>query len=272
MRKYFFLIFFISLIAPGCKKDNKPVSPKSKEVIVQDDKVYEFHWYKKTSDYYQKKIAIYGFVLLDTITNEIGPDRFTIYERPNCYKCGETMVQTDVKIPLIMIDDTTFENENKGAQWRLVKIMARVENYQYATIERFEVSEYSYPDYMESGYQKLTNDFLNKKDYYDEPVYIEGKLELNLHAVNLDYVFLGIKQSGIQKDISIYVKAGDGPNTANRLPDNYTIKDLIVRDKTGREVQQKRVRLYGRFESTLEPDFKDKNAGSLHVEMIEVVK
>lgn len=272
-KKWIFVIPIVFiLLSISCKEKRKKEKFTKKKEVVFDDKVHEFYWYKKTSDYYGKRIAIYGFVWLDSITQEIGPNRFTIYERPNCYMCGETMVQTDVKIPVITVEDTSFNNENKGAQWRLVKITARADNYQYATIERFELSEYSYPDYIESGYEKIRDDFGNRNDYSNYPAYIEGWLKLNVVTFNSEYVSLRLKHSGLHKDIAIYIKSGKGPNTANPLPDQYTEQDLIVRDKHGMEVQNKRLRLFGRYESNTKPEFNANNIGNLYVEMIEVIK
>lgn len=265
-------IIVASLMLFSCSGKPKNNNHSQKKQPVIDNTIHDFQWYKKTGDYYQKRIAIYGFIFIDSIQNEIGPNRFTVYERPNCYKCGETVVQTDVKMPIIAIDDTSFTNEQTGPQWRLVKIIARVENYQYSTIERFEMAEYSYPDYIESGYQKLTNELTTKNNYYDEPAYIEGKLELKSINANTGYVYLGITQTRLSKKVSIYIKSGNGPNTANPLPNEYSMKDLKVRDKMGVEVQNKRLRLFGRYETELDPELSNDYSGMLHVEMIEAIQ
>lgn len=265
---YLSLFFVISCGSGKSKNENKNEQSK---VVPSNQPPVEYKWYKKTSDYYKKKIEVYGFVWLDTITEELPPGGYSIFERPNCYDCGELTVSSEIPLKILQIKDSTIENTNKGSQWRLVKVTTFIDKAEYNTIEQIEMAEYSYPDYQNSGFTPILNADFEGEYKYEERKYVEGYLDLALLTISDDKQMLRLKNNGLKRNISAFINVGSLPNQVERLPERYSAKDLKVRDKYGNLVNNKKVRLYGIWNGPNIEDTKD-SGGIFYVEVIELIE
>ncbi len=269
--KKFFLFFMAIAFLTACGNNSSSKKQKKNTIIQKDLTIYEYNWSKEMSYYYKKKIAVYGFIWMDTITDELPKGSYTIYERPNCYQCGEVKVYTEIPLKISEIEDTTIENNSRKGQWRLAKVTASVNNQEVAIIDRFDLAEYSYPDYMNSGYQKIDNEYISASPTDGDRVYVEGYIKTDPLGFRGEYQYLQIDGSGVKKDIVLYIKSGTKPNQAEVLVNNFDQANRNIRDKNGESTEGKKLRLFGIWANYMNPENVDA-AGMIYVEMMEAIQ
>ncbi len=262
--KYYWIILLIGLMACGNLGTNKSDVKVTKTET--DQHIYEYQWHKSVSEYQGKKIEVYGFIYLDSIQPFLQQGTYKILERPNGYECGEVEAKADTDISMVMIDDTTFENTNQAAQWRLAKVTGIVDNYQYLTIERVELAEYSYPDYENSGFVEVNNEYLQNEQKMREHVYLDGYIKSKKLSTSNDYISIPITGTGLQEELWVCIKKGSGANQIETSRNTGSLFDLKVRDKNGNIIRGKKVRVYGIWNTM--PISNNQVTRGIYVEMI----
>jgi len=240
---YAMIFCLFGLVACGDISKKKPEVNLTKELI--DQREYEYQWFKPITDYQGKKLVVYGFIYLDSISPFLKQGNYTILERPNGYQCGQVETKANTDISMVMIDDTTFENSDKKGQWRLAKVTGLVDNYQYLSIERVELSEYSYPDYENSGFVEVSNEFLQNEQKMGEFVYLDGYIKSKKLSTSNEYISIPITGTRLQEDLWVCIKIGSEANQIETLQNAESVYDLKVRDKNGDFINGKKVRVYG---------------------------
>lgn len=262
--KYYWIILLIGLMACGNLGTNKSDVKVTKTET--DQHIYEYQWHKSVSEYQGKKIEVYGFIYLDSIQPFLQQGTYKILERPNGYQCGVVEAKADTDISMVMIDDTTFENTNQAAQWRLAKVTGIVDNYQYLTIERVELAEYSYPDYENSGFAEVTNDFIQNDPVIGSHVYLDGIINSKNISVSNEYVVINISGIRIQQELFLSLKRGKDANQIEVKKDHESTSEIIIRDKNGNIIRGNKVRVYGIWNTITKSN--NQVANCIHVEMI----
>jgi hypothetical protein len=260
---------WVFLIFTACSKSTSKKEIEKNKLIPEDNHVYEYNWYKPISEYNQKRIELHGFVWFDSISPFLHNGTYEVYERPNCYDCNPINIITETDLSIVQVSDSTYVPDSISPQWRLVKIIGKVESYDFIKPERFEQAEYSYPDYENSGYSQVTNQLIDEKPYDDQKVYIDGYVKVPRVTVGDDYLLLEVSGSGIKREITIYIKTGSKANEVEKLPRSYTINDFKFRDQYGKLVKGKKVRLYGIWKNYMDNEIDD--AGIIYVEVIKIL-
>ena len=258
----------MAIVTIACGGKEKTHFNNKKNInYTKDETVYEYKWFQSLSDYEGKKIAVYGFIWMDTLTAFLPNGPYTVYERPNCYKCGEVKVMANTDISMVVMDDTTIINISTSGQWRLVKIVGTVEGYNTTNIERIELSEYSYPDYEDSGFKPLTQDLFDGHKDGKEAVYLDGKFKIGQHVLSDDYLAVDIVNTRLKSKIRALVKSGNQPNNIEK--GKYLNGQLIIRDGDGKFIDGEKIRVYGQL-----VNFDNNNNAEklIYVEVIKRIK
>lgn len=118
---------------------------------------------------------------------------------------------------------------------------------------------------------KLTSAMVNDTSIKSVYAFIEAKPELP--SIILSYtseILLDLKNSSVKEIPNLYLYVGEGASNMNDIPDNYTAKDLVIRDYNGIQIKQgAKIRFYGTWERY---DFESSTPGRFYVEEIEEIK
>ncbi|MBK9191514.1 MAG: hypothetical protein IPM77_08340 [Crocinitomicaceae bacterium] len=153
-----------------------------------------------------------------------------------------------------------------------IKITAFDENQDGQTIWKARVIEYI--DFISSdektdSAQNLTSEILFDSTQKEVYSFVEGKLELPL--LILPYtsaIKLNLTESSVAEIKEVEVPLGTGPSSMNDLPDNFTEKNLVIRDRNGNLIPYKsKVRIYGNW---VRFDYSSSFPGKFYLEEIEL--
>jgi hypothetical protein len=243
-RKWILMAIICIPIACGAdsEKKNHPIITEEK-----DNRIYDYEWHEPILQYEGKKIAMYGFMWFDTILNKFPVTEQIIFEKPNCASCNRFTVTNNQELLISEIDDTTVERSSSG-QWRLVKAIGTVDTHKKIYLEQLERAEYSYPDYENSGYRKLTREWFQEPLPGNTFVYVDGYVQLSkgTRVLSGDYIYLQISSTELKEKIGIFIKGGTLPNQMDK--DAYRSHILKVKDENGEWVNAKKVRVYGLYQ------------------------
>lgn len=193
--------------------------------------------------------------------------QFKVGDMPNQMRSlPDQFTHTDIQIKC--------ENGGLATVGSRIKITAYDEVEDGKTIWKariVECADFIAQDEKLDSAQKLTSEIIfdsTKKEVYS---YVEGKLELPLlilpytNAIKLD-----LTGSSVPEIKNMEVPLGTVASTMNDLPDNFTDKDLVIRDKHGNAIPYKsKVRIYGNW---VRFDYSSSFPGEFVLEEIEVIQ
>jgi hypothetical protein len=231
----------------------------------EEDKVAEFQFNRVLKDYMGQKIAVIGFIWTDSIGNFLKKGNYIIFERPNCFECGQVMTEAKVDISVVKLNDTSYVNPYKGYNWKLVKIFGEVNNESQLTIDRTELSTYSYPDYENSGFVPVTNDYLKYHAKDKDLVYVDAVVNANADGFSQEIFLLKLNKTSVSANGWAIFHNGDAPNMASQVEGIRTKIITQVKDMNGNVTGNKKVRLYGVIDY-------DKTQPSKYTIQVEAVK
>jgi hypothetical protein len=172
---------------------------------------------------------------------------------------------------LVLIDliDTSYIADSVSPQWRLIKVTGMV-NHNNIQPDKIERSVYSYPDYENSGYQKITDEWLLANPSNGDFVYVDGIIQPDDISFIDGYAHFSISGTELKRSLSIYVKKGQHNDQAEERKTNNGPIILKVDDQRGNSVVNKKVRLYGVWKNFIQPE-EAKASGMVLVESIKLL-
>jgi hypothetical protein len=238
--RYTFPLYILLLVACG-----KTQAKKEIPVSQNENKTVEFQFTNGLRDYKGKTLGITGFIWTDPIGSFLKKGGYIVFERPNCFECGQVMTEAKTDISIVQIEDTGYVNPFKGWNWRLVKISGVVDNERQLTIDRTEVSEYSYPDYENSGFVPVSGDYLKYHAKDKDLVYIDAAIDPKMEGYAEDISVFKLTDTGIEATGWAILHNGNAANLAYKPADEKTNPNAEIRDMDGNLIGNKKVRLYG---------------------------
>jgi hypothetical protein len=236
------LVMIMGLLLVACGKTE---TKKSTILPKEEEKVIDFQFNKGLGDYMGKSIGITGFIWTDSVGSFLKKGGYVIFERPNCFECGQVMTEAKTDISLVKIEDTTYVNPYKGWNWRLVKISGIVNNKEQLSIDRCELSEYSYPDYENSGFVPVTNDYLKYHAKDKDLVYLDACIGNEAQGYSEDIFLLKLSKSKVNANGWVILHNGDATNMSHQVEGRKTIIQTETKDMYGKAIHNKKVRIYG---------------------------
>jgi hypothetical protein len=261
--KYTSILFILILMA--CS-NNKTAQKETS--VVQNKRLIEFQFNRGLSDYIGENIGITGFIWTDSIGDFLPRHHYIVYERPNCFECGEVLVEAKTDITVVKIEDTSYVNPFKGYTWKLVKISGVADNEIQLTIDRTEISEYSYPDYENSGFAPITSDYLKYHAKDKDKVYIDAYINPKAQGESEDIFLFKLEKTNVDMAGWAIVHNGYSPNMAAYIEDPKTSVLIEIKDMYEKVVGNKKVRLYG----ILDFDKTQSDHFTIQAEAIKILK
>lgn len=188
---------------------------------------------------------------------------------PNCIK--ELPAQFTPSDYQIVCDDEKIVSLGDKVRITATKSETYSEGFITADVIKIEAIESTFDPTILASAVALTTAMVNDTTVLKSYSYIDAKLEIP--SIVFSYtndISLDLKGSSVKDVTSVSVRLGDGPSSMNDLPDNYTNKDLIVRDYNGDQIKYgTTLRLYGTWERY---SFESTSQGKFYLEEIEVKK
>jgi hypothetical protein len=266
MKQIGYLFIGLSL---ACGQSATPTTASQKTAPVANVPK-EYTWTRPLEADEGNLMDLYGFIWFDTIAGELKKGTYTVFERPNCYTCKQVKIELPQNLVLVDLIDTNYVPDPVHAQWRLVKVTGQVNNRQLNT-QKIERAVYSYPDYENSGYEKLTNEWIDLGVADMKYVYLDGVISPNGISFMDGYALFSIHSTGLKKPISIYIKKGNLHNQAQEVQAIQGPFIKMVLDSKGNMVGKQKVRLYGVWKNFIHTEDAPA-AGMIFVESIQILQ
>ena len=281
-------LFFSGIFLLSCNGNSDSAEQKKDTPVVvnRDTVLASWNFMRGDSAVPNTVIILEGFIGNpgDKIVQNGSYISLPVYERSNQqsgyawlvqFKVGDMPNQMRSLPEQFTPNDIQIKCENGGLATigSKIKITAFDENQDGKLIWKARVVEFI--DFIRSdekldSAQKLTSAMLLDSTQNEVYSYIEGKLELPL--LILPYtsaIKLNLIESSVAEIKEVEVPLGTGPSTMNDLPDNFTEKDLVVRDRDGNPIPYKsKIRIYGNW---VRFDYSSSVPGKFYFEEIEVV-
>jgi len=231
-----------------------------------------FEWNRRFDYYKGKQIDVQGFLWRDTIEGSIKKGVYTFYEYPNCYECEELKMELMQDLIYIDLIDSNLIPDSIHAQWRFVKVTGTATEDRIVA-GKIERSVYSYPDYESSKYKKLTDTLIESGPGPGEMnfVYLDGIIKPNGISFMDGYAVFSITSTGLEKNISIYIKKGTLHNQVEEILGANGPMIVKVQDQKGNSVAKKKIRLSGIWRNFINQE-EAKAAGMVFVESIKIIE
>lgn len=186
----------------------------------------------------------------------------------NIKELPEEFLPTDVQL---FCNDKTIVTVGSKVRITASKTETYTPGFISANCIKIELVDESFDAGVLTSAVALSQEMMNDTALARVYCYVDGKFDIP--SIVFSYsneISLDLKNSSVKDIATVPVRLGDGPSSMNDLPDNYTNKDLIIRDYNGETIKYGAgVRLYGTWERY---SFATTTPGKFYLEEIEVRK
>jgi hypothetical protein len=150
----------------------------------------------------------------------------------------------------VIVTGKNGEKVGAGDRVKMTGILHVNETYTSLDVQEIEKMEHVEIDYSTLNATKISGPEKPGKELDGKLVVTEGILEMPTITMGGDLTFLYLKVPGIKDKLTVNIAYGAGPGKLEPLPDNYTTKDIKIRNNKGELIDtKKKVRIYGTWKN-----------------------